>query len=142
MLRLTVLVSAVVLILLLVGWPLAWLGLGALGAPHALSLTPLLCTFSRSANLQPLLNTLLLALGASVVAVLLGVPLAWAVTRTDMRWRNMIRMLVALAYIMPPYLSALAYIILLGPDAGYINRFLVWSLGLPRGPFNVSAWAA
>ena len=47
------------------------------------------------------------------------------------------RALVALAYIMPPYLTAIAYIILLGPDAGYINRIIAWAAGAAGGPFNV-----
>jgi iron(III) transport system permease protein len=54
-----------------------------------------------------------------------------------MRCRDAIRGLVGVGYIMPPYLSALAYIILLGPDAGYVNRFVAWSLGLRHGPFDV-----
>ncbi len=45
--------------------------------------------------------------------------------------------LVALAYITPPYLTAIAYIILLGPDAGYFNRALQGLFGLTRGPFNI-----
>ena len=131
------LAPAVVLLLLLVGWPLAWLVLGAFGAPHALSVVPLLRALSSPLNIRPLANTLILAAGASALGVALGVPLAWAVSRTDMRCRDAIRGLVGLGYIMPPYLSALAYIILLGPDAGYVNRFLAWSLGLRHGPFDV-----
>lgn len=131
------LAPAVLLLLLLVGWPLAWLVLGALGLPHALSVVPLVRVLSSPLNIRPLTNTLILAVGASALGVALGVPLAWAVSRTDMRCRDAIRALVGLGYIMPPYLSALAYIILLGPDAGYVNRFLAWSLGLAHGPFDV-----
>lgn len=132
-----VLVPAVLLLLLLVAWPLIWLLLGALGAPHALTATPLLRAISRPENLQPLLNTLLLGVGTASLGVALGVPLAWAVARTDMKLRSIVRALVALAYITPPYLSALAYIILLGPQAGYVNRSLAWLFNTPHGPFNV-----
>ena len=132
-----VLVAAVLLLLLLVGWPLTWLVLGALGAPHTLSATPLLRAVARSDNLEPLLNTLVLGIGTAAVGVVLGVPLAWAIARTDMKLRGVIRALVALAYITPPYLSALAYIILLGPQAGYVNRLLAWLFNTPHGPFDV-----
>ncbi len=132
-----VLVPAVALLLLLVGWPLTWLLLGALGAPHALSLTPLLHAVARADNLLPLVNTLTLGVGTAALGVVLGVPLAWAVARTDMKLRGVIRALVALAYITPPYLSALAYIILLGPQAGYVNRLLAWLFETSRGPFDV-----
>ena len=45
--------------------------------------------------------------------------------------------LVALSYITPPYLTALAYIILMGPDAGHFNRLLRWLFGLDAAPFNI-----
>jgi iron(III) transport system permease protein len=71
------------------------------------------------------------------LSVVLGVPLAWATARSDMPLRRVIQALVALAYVTPPYLTALAYIILLGPEAGYLNRLLRWLLGFEAGPLNV-----
>ena len=47
------------------------------------------------------------------------------------------RACVALAYITPPYLTALAYIILLGPDAGYVNRLLRTLIDIRSGPFDI-----
>ena len=47
------------------------------------------------------------------------------------------RRCVALSYITPPYLTAIAYIILLGPDAGYFNRMLQSVTGVTRGPINI-----
>ena len=81
--------------------------------------------------------TLILALGTGLLSVVLGVPLAWAAARSNVPLRRSIHALVALSYITPPYLTALAYIILLGPDAGYFNRALRWLLDLEAGPFNV-----
>src|SRR5262249_58852421 len=61
----------------------------------------------------------------------------WATARSDMPLRRSVHALVALSYITPPYLTALAYIILLGPDAGHFNRLLRWLLGLEGAPFNI-----
>ncbi len=129
--------GAVALLLLLVGYPFVWLLLGTFGLPGHLGLRPLARALTRPQTLAPLGNTLLLAGGCGALSVLLGVPLAWAVARTDMKLRGTIRALVALAYITPPYLTSLAYIILLGPDAGYINRTIAWAAGTVRGPFNI-----
>ena len=49
----------------------------------------------------------------------------------------MVHALVALSYITPPYLTALAYIILLGPDAGQFNRFLRLFIEVKSGPINI-----
>src|SRR5262245_48083432 len=119
-----VLGAAVALLLLRVGYPLLWLLLGAIGLPGAPTLEHLARLHGRAANLDALINTLILGLGAGVMSIVLGVPLAWAAARSTLPFRRGIHALVALSYITPPYLTALAYIILLGPEAGLVNRAL------------------
>jgi iron(III) transport system permease protein len=128
---------AVAVLLCLVGYPLAWLLFGALGLPQSLGLEHLERAFTRPQNFAALLNTGQLALGAGSMSILIGVPLAWATARTDMPLRRLIHALVALSYITPPYLTALAYIILLGPDAGQFNRLLRALFGFASGPINI-----
>jgi len=45
-------------------------------------------------------------------------------------------MLVTAAYVAPPFLLAIAYVILAAPNTGALNRALVAALGIERGPFN------
>jgi iron(III) transport system permease protein len=132
-----VLAGTVVLLLAIVAYPLLWLLLGALGVPHELTLKFFSRAYLRAQNLDPLINTLVLALGTGVMSILLGVPLAWATARTDMPLRRTIQALIALSYVLPPYLTALAYIILMGPDAGYFNTLIARLLGVERGPFDI-----
>ncbi len=132
-----VLVLAVVLLLVLVGYPLLWLVLGALGLPRNVTLAYFVRVVTVPSNLIPLANTLVLTVGVLLVSTVLGVPLAWATARTDLPLAKGIRALVALSYITPPYLTALAYVILMGPNAGYLNRLFVVLGHLARGPFNV-----
>ena len=115
---------AVALLLFLVGYPLLWLILAAFGLPHEFGLEHFIRAFIRPQNYTALVNTLQLALGTGAMSILIGVPLAWAGARTDMKLRGVVHALVALSYITPPYLTALAYTILLGPDAGQFNRLL------------------
>ena len=132
-----VLGAATALLLVIVAYPLAWIVLAAFGAPSHFQLAYIAGVFARSQNYGALLNTLILALGAGVFSVVLGVPLAWAAARTNMPFRRSLQALVALSYITPPYLTAIAYIILLGPDAGYFNRMLQAITGASRGPINI-----
>ncbi|MFI4981414.1 MAG: ABC transporter permease, partial [Nevskiales bacterium] len=122
-------------LLLFVGYPLCWLVLGAFGMPRDIGLDGFVRSFTRAANLVPLANTLILAASAALGSVVLGVPLAFAVARTDIALRRVVHALVGLAYILPPYLTGVAYIILLGPNAGYINRLAAWLTG--ASAFNV-----
>jgi iron(III) transport system permease protein len=128
---------AIAVLLCLVGYPLAWLLFGAFGLPQSFGLEHLERAFTRPQNFAALLNTVQLALGAGSMSILVGVPLAWATARTDMPLRRLIHALVALSYITPPYLTALAYSILLGPDAGQFNRLLRALFGFASGPINI-----
>lgn len=132
-----VLGAATALLLLLVGYPLLWLLMAAFGLPDGFQLGFLTRVYTRAQNLQPLINTIALAAGTGLLSVILGVPLAFATARSDMPLRRVVQALVALSYITPPYLTALAYVILLGPDAGYFNRVLQAVTGLERGPLNI-----
>jgi iron(III) transport system permease protein len=128
---------AVCALLLFIGYPLCWLVMGAFGLPRGFGVDAIVRTLTQPANLTPLINTLILAVGVGVTSVVLGVPLAWAAARTDLPLRRVFHVLVALAYILPPYLTSLAYIILFGPNAGYLNRFLAWAFGLQGGAVNI-----
>ncbi|WP_084506997.1 ABC transporter permease [Geminicoccus roseus] len=128
---------AVAVLLVIVVYPLLWLLLAAFGLPNEFGLSHFVRAYARSQNVQPLVNTIILAIGAGFFSVVLGVPLAWATACTDMPLRKTVRACVALSYITPPYLTALAFIILMGPDAGYLNRLVRLVIDVPSGPFNV-----
>jgi iron(III) transport system permease protein len=125
----------------LVGFPLVWLLLGALGVPDAPGIAALRDVFADSRNRAALLNTALLGAGTAVTSVLLGVPLAWLVARTDVPGKRVIGAGAALAYMLPPYLTALAYIALAAPRSGYLNRLIVTASGIAHGPFNAFSMA-
>ena len=65
-------------------------------------------------------RTLLLATLTTLWALVLGVPPAWILTRTDLPGRRLFRVLGVLPLAIPPYIGALTYITLLGP-VGLVN---------------------
>jgi iron(III) transport system permease protein len=131
----------IVLLLFFVGYPLLWLLLASFGVPNDFQLGHIARVYSRAQNVQPLINTLILAGGSGLLSVVLGVPLAWATASTDMPFRRTVQALAALSYITPPYLTAIAYMILLGPEAGYLNRPIQALTGITRGPANIFSMA-
>jgi hypothetical protein len=69
------------------------------------------------------------------------VPLAWAISRTDMPAKGFIRLMVFGAFIIPPYLGAIGWILLAGPNAGWLNKAWMALTGAESGLFNVYSMA-
>src|SRR5712692_10010638 len=68
-------------------------------------------------------TTLSLATLATIWAMLLALPLAWLVIRTDLPFRNLCRWLAVIPLAIPSYIGAMSYIALLGP-VGSVNTWL------------------
>ncbi len=91
-----------------------------------------------------ILNTVIVAVGIGILATLIGVTLAFGVSRTNMRGKALVKTTIIIAIMTPPFLVTLAYIMLAGPNSGYINRLLraVFRLDTVYGPINIySVWA-
>ena len=82
-------------------------------------------------------TTLLFGLGSTLVALVLGIGLAWLIERSDLPGRGMLRGLVLLPMATPPLLLAISWAMLLSPRNGVINLFLMHTFGLASAPFNV-----
>jgi iron(III) transport system permease protein len=91
------------------------------------------------ALLTAALNSLLVASGIAILSVLVGAPLAFGVVRTKMRFKGLVRASIIVALISPEFLLAMGYILLAGPNAGYVNLLLRNLLGLSSdpGPLNI-----
>lgn len=66
-------------------------------------------------------NSMMIAIGATLISLIAGVPMAWAVSRTDIPLKNFIRNFTTVSMVTPPFLGAIAWIFLLGPGSGKIN---------------------
>ena len=96
-----------------------------------------LTAYGRPRYVQALVNTLVMGAGVAALCVVFAVPLAWACSRTDMPARGFVRLCVLAAFIMPPYLGAVGWILLAGPNAGWINRAWVAATGATEPLVNV-----
>jgi len=97
--------------------------------------------FSRARHVQAVINTLWMASFASLIAVAMAVPLAWAVSRTDMPGRDWAHASVIAAFIIPTFLGAISWMLLAGPNAGWLNRIFVGVFGTATGPFNIFSFS-
>ena len=122
-------IAAILVVLIVL--PFGQLLLTSLSDPDtgALTLHNYVEAYGKARHVTALLNTL--KMGAAVVALSLvfAVPLAWACARTDMPGRNFVRLAVFGAFIIPPYLGGVGWILLAGPNTGWINRLWYFLTG-------------
>ncbi|PJN23844.1 ABC transporter permease [Kitasatospora sp. CB02891] len=85
---------------------------------------------------QALRLSLISATAATGVSLLLGVPLAWLLARTDFPGRRLLRALVTLPLVLPPVVGGVALLLVLG-RAGIVGRWLDAATGITL-PFTTA----
>ncbi|MBF2076282.1 MAG: iron ABC transporter permease [Synechococcales cyanobacterium C42_A2020_086] len=118
-------------LLLLIGLPGFWLIFRSftMTGSGAFTLSNYFEVFSNPRFREALLNSLILATGAGIFSVVIGVPLAWAVTRTNMPLRGLMRVLLLVAFSIPTFLGGVAWILLAAPTSGWLNRVAAALIG-------------
>ncbi len=138
---LLLLAIAGVLVFLVVN-PLARLVAVSLQDPDtgAFTFANYLAAYGRPRYVQALWNSLALGGVVTLLCLAFALPVAWGVARTDMPGKRLVRFLVLGAFVTPPYLGAIGWILLAGPNAGWLNR--IWALsGVQTSLFNIYSFA-
>jgi iron(III) transport system permease protein len=84
-----------------------------------------------------LTNTVVVAVVATVMALVLGFGMGWILSRTNVPGRKVFEQLMALPYYVTPLMGALAWSLLGSPEGGFINQ--IWrALGGQGHLFNIN----
>ncbi len=93
---------------------------------------------------EPLLHSLTISLGATMLALTIGGLMAWMVVRTDVRGKGIINLLATVPYIMPSWTIAMAWTVLFkNQKSGGTPGLLEFISGAPTpdwlayGPFPI-----
>jgi iron(III) transport system permease protein len=108
--------------------PLVYLGVRAFEAEPA----RIVALVWRWRTLELLLNTAWLTLAVIALTTAIALPLAWLVTRTDLRWPRLVTVLATLPLAVPGYVMAFALLGLAG-HSGFMNQLLGIRLPRPEG---------
>ncbi len=111
--------------------PLVQLGVEAFWTDDRLDFDPILELFSTSSQWSLLLNSLMLASGASVVAIVIGVPYALLCEKSSFWGRSFFKVAYLVPLLIPPYMQAIVWSQLLAKN-GSVNTFLVDALNLTQ----------
>lgn len=117
--------------------PLSYLLIRSLFPKGSFSLESFKRVYTYDLNWTALINTLVISGLTTLFGVILAFPLAFLVGRTDMYGKKFFRTLFVTTYMVPPYVGAMAWLRLLNPNAGVLNKFLMQMFNLPKAPFNI-----
>lgn len=123
---------------LLTVYPMVWLLIGSLkvkGGGFGFARYGEL--FAGFTFLPVLLNSWVFALGTMIMSLGLGIVLAVLVARTDMPGKRFFRLTAMFAFVSPPWLTAMAYVFIASPNAGYANVLIDQLIGVK--PFNIQS---
>ncbi len=129
--------GAVVSLIILVVMPLLFLLFGSVKGEQGMSLDHFAEVFSGRLYLTPLKNSLILGAWTGLFSLIIGLILAWTVSRTDAPAKPFLQITATLSYLSPPFLTAIALTYLFSPNAGLINVFMRDVAGLPWLTFNI-----
>src|SRR5258707_662264 len=136
--------GATVLLLWLVLYPLLMLLIGSVPTdrplrPGAFTFAIFASLFANADNLEAIVNTLVSSALATIVAVAMGVSLAWVTSRTDTPGRRFFDNAFVIPYYLSPFIGAIAWTLLANPRIGFINNFFTDALGFEDAPINISS---
>ena len=107
------------------------------GETVPLTLENYLEVYANPRTYQVLLNTLFFAVASVSVSLVITVPLVWILMRTDIPLKKTIYVLLTIGILIPVFLRTIAWIILLSPRIGLLNKWLQQIFDLAGPPFNL-----
>jgi iron(III) transport system permease protein len=129
--------GAILCLIVLVVLPLLSLLLGSVRGEQGISLQNFAEVATGRLYVSALKNSLILGAWTGLFSLIIGLLLAWAVSRTNVPWKPLIQVTATLSYLSPPFLTAIAFTYLFSPNAGLINVLMRDVAGLPWLTFNI-----
>lgn len=83
-------------------------------------------------------NTGIFTLATIIIALVLGLPIAWLTERTTIPGKTLIYAIMTLGLLIPGIYTAMGWTLIAHPRIGILNRWLVDLLGLTEGPINIA----
>ena len=133
-----VIIIAIVLFLLVFEvFPLLYLVYHAFFPAGSFSLEAFQRVYTYKLNWNALRNTMVTASVSMIFGVVIAFPLAWLIGRTNLHFKKFFRTLFVMTYMVPPYVGAMAWLRLLNPTVGTLNKFLANIFNLSSMPFDI-----
>jgi iron(III) transport system permease protein len=128
---------SVAILVIVVAVPVLLIFFNAFWVDGAFNVVDVIKVLSQRETYQALLNSLFLASGVTVTGTIVGTFFAWLVTRTDLPFKGTMKVMFLVPFMLPSFIGALAWKMLLSPRSGYINRLFMDVLGFDGPIFDI-----
>src|SRR5512147_1922559 len=128
------------ILVIVVAVPVLIIFFNALWVGGQFNLVDMLKVLGEPDTYRALLNSLFIASGVTLMSTAVGTFFAWLVTRTDLPLKGTMKVLFLVPFMLPSFIGALAWKMLLSPRAGYINRFFMDVLGFSGPVFDIYSY--
>lgn len=128
---------SVLVLIVVVAVPVFLIFWTALFVDGTMNIDDIVKILSEPDTYEALKNSLVIAAGVTVCSTILGVFFAWLVSRTDLPFKNTMKLLFLVPFMLPSFIGALAWKMLLSPYSGYINKLLMNTFDLADPPFDI-----
>lgn len=116
---------SVVVLVVVVAIPVLLIFWNALFVNGRFNVADILKVLRQPDTYEALKNSVIIAAGVTFWSTLLGVFFAWLVSRTDLPLKGLMKLMFLVPFMLPSFIGALAWKILLSPRSGYINRLFM-----------------
>lgn len=132
-----ILAISIAVLVIVVAVPVLLIFLNAFWVDGTVNVTDVLKILRQPDTYEALLNSLFIAVGVTAMSTTIGTFFAWLVTRTDLPFKGLMKVLFLVPFMLPSFIGALAWKMLLSPRAGYINRFFMDTFGFSGPVFDI-----
>lgn len=132
---------SILILLVIVALPVLMIFLTSFVENGRFNIGALLEIVKRRDTFEALKMSVQLAICVTITCTAVGTFFAWLVTRTDLPFKRVMRVFFTIPFMLPAFIGALAWKILLSPRAGYINQLWMVLWGTRTPLFNIySFW--
>ena len=132
-----ILFLAIAILVIVVAFPVLLLLFNAFWVDGSFNFSSALDILKEPETYQALLNSLIIASCTTVGSTIVGTFFAWLVTRTDLPHKTFMKGMFLVPFMLPSFIGALAWKMLLSPNAGFINQFFIDHFGFSGPIFNI-----
>ena len=132
-----ILLISIAILVIFVAWPVLLILFNAFFVDGNFNSTDFYNVLTEPETFQALKNSLIIASMTTIGSTIVGTFFAWLVTRTDLPYKTFMKSLFLVPFMLPSFIGALAWKMLLSPNSGYINTFFMETFGLSEPVFDI-----
>jgi len=122
-------------------WSVVWPNVSVVAGSFSRGLDYWRAFADSPADREALWSTLVVAVGSVVAATIVGIPLAFLLTRVEFRGRRLLSAVATLPAALPPLVGVVAFLFLYG-ESGVVTRLVQKAFGLVVPPWSLTGlWA-